>query len=86
MKDNNIKINGQNVFDQSINSDTKHMQTFEKLPLVEEITIQLHACWINHISEKYKMIVIDLSEQQKQDNGPRTCWEYKKAQGTVKVL
>ena len=25
MKDNNIKINDQNVFDQSINSDTKHM-------------------------------------------------------------
>ena len=49
------------------------------MPLVEEITIQLRACWINHTSEKYKMIVIDLSEQQKQDNGPRTCCEYKKS-------
>lgn len=43
IKGNNVKINGTNVFDQSVNSDTKHMETFKKIPMVKEITIHLHA-------------------------------------------
>ena len=43
IKGNNVKINGTNAFDQSVNSDTKHMETFKKIPMVKEIIIHLHA-------------------------------------------
>ena len=44
MKDYNIMINGENVFDQPIKGNKVNMKTLEKLLRVKEIITQLVVC------------------------------------------
>ena len=41
IKDYNVVIDGQSLFDQPIKNDEKHMITFEKLQLVKEMITEL---------------------------------------------
>ena len=72
IKGNNVKINGTNVFDQSVNSDTKHMEHLKKFQWSRR---SLYICMLTRLiysKEKYKMIPIDLSKQQTQDADPKS--------------
>ena len=73
IKDYNVKIDGKNFFDQSINDDTK---TYEKIR--KNNTGQggdyINGCLLDYpyFKENYKMMDIDLSKQQALDADPTT--------------
>ena len=52
LKDYNVKIGVENIFDQPIMMILKHMRTLEKLLLVKEMITQLVDYWIIIISKK----------------------------------
>ena len=65
-------INGRNFFDQPIKIDLKHIITLERLQQVEVMITLQDVYQIISISKKYyKLIAVNLSEQQKLDADPK---------------
>ena len=52
IKDYNVMIECRNYFGQPVKSDIKHMKTFENLPQIKDMTVQLVACLIIHTPKK----------------------------------
>ena len=72
IKDCNVIIDGRNVFDQPIKNDFKAYDNIRKIAtgLGDEDTT---GCLLdyNYFKERYKLIVINLSKQQKLDVDPK---------------
>ena len=72
IKDYNVMIDGENVFDQPINSDLKTYENIRKIDIGQGDDYTT-GCLLDYsyFKENYRMIAIDLSKQQALDADPR---------------
>ena len=72
VKDYNVKVNRKNVFDQPISSDIKTYENIRKI-VTGQADHYTTGCLLDYpyFKEGYKMIAIDLSEQQALDDDHR---------------
>ena len=66
IKDYNVMIDRQNIFNQPVKSNLRTYDKIQKMQLVKEMIILLNFL-INYFNKYYKMIAIDLSKQQALD-------------------
>ena len=66
IKDYNVVIDRQNIFNQPVKSNLRTYDKIQKMQLVKEMIILLNFL-INYFNKYYKMIAIDLSKQQALD-------------------
>ena len=72
MKDYNFKVDGKNIFDQSINNDTKTYENIRKIATGQGDDYAT-GCLLDYLyfKENYKMIATGLNKQQVLDADPR---------------
>ena len=72
IKDYNVTIDGKNLFDQPINSDLKTYEDIRRIATGQGDDYTT-GCLLDYFyfKENYKMIAVDLSEQQVRDADPR---------------
>ena len=72
LKDYNIMINGENIFDQPLKSNKVTYENIRKIATGEGDDYTT-GCLLDYpyVNDTYKIIVIDLSKQQAFDSGPR---------------
>ena len=70
IKDYNVVIDRQNIFNQPVKSNLRTYDKIQKMQLVKEMIILLNFK-INYFNKYYKMIAIDLSKQQALDADPK---------------
>ena len=73
IKDYNVKIDGNNFFDYSINNDNKTYENIRKIATNKEDDYTT-GCFLGcpYFKENYKIVEIDLSKQQDLDDDPRS--------------
>ena len=72
VKDDNVWIDGRNVFDQPINNIIKHYENIRKIATGKEDDYTT-GCLLDYsyFKENYKMVVINLGKKQVLDANPR---------------
>ena len=72
-KDDNVKIDGRNLFDQPINNDIKTYDKIRKIATGQGDDYAI-GCLLDYpfFKQNYKMIAVDLSKQQVLSADPRT--------------
>ena len=72
MKDYNFKVDGKNIFDQSISNDTKTYENIRKIATGQGDDYAT-GCLLDYLyfKENYKMIATGLNKQQVLDADPR---------------
>ena len=78
-----VEINGRHFLISQLVMSQKHMKTFEKPPMVKEMTIQLFASWIIHTSKKKQKKLQDnfkRSEQIQNVLGTQNCFHFQRSQ------